>query len=250
MIDINKANLKEIKFIISDVDDTITTNGKLHPVALEAMYKAVENGLKIILVTGGSAGWADVYIRQWPINYVITESGALLLYKDENGVAYKKNPKIIDSHIEKKNILERKYQEYLSSDQYSRLYDVAVDLTKVNEDKLKEIEEDAGSLGAYIAKSSIHMNIWFSPYDKKEALLEFSPDLGLNDEIIQNNSIYIGDGLNDQVLFNYFKHSAGVKSVEENILKFSYLPKYCSQFHGGQGFNEIVTAVLKQQENK
>ena len=233
-------NIEGINLIVSDVDDTITTNGELHPIALESMYKATKSGKKIILVTGGSSGWADVYIRQWPIYMVIAESGAVLIYKDDKGVQYKANPNISQDHLNKKKILEDKYSEYLSSDQYSRLYDVAVDLTKVDEAKAKEIKEFALSLDASIAVSSIHMNIWFSPYNKKAALIDFFSDLEINEEMIMGSGIYIGDGLNDQELFNYFQHSAGVMSVFDNKEKFTHLPKYYSKYYGGEGFSNIL----------
>lgn len=55
---------KNIRYVISDVDDTITNGGRLLSEALAALYLIRDTGRKIILLTGGSAGWGDVYIRQ------------------------------------------------------------------------------------------------------------------------------------------------------------------------------------------
>ena len=68
-----------IEYVVSDVDDTITRKGKLYPEALRALWKLKTNGKMVILLTGGSAGWADAYIRQWPVDAVIAEGGALIL---------------------------------------------------------------------------------------------------------------------------------------------------------------------------
>ena len=68
-----------VEIVVTDVDDTITRKGKLYPEALRALWKLKTNGKMVILLTGGSAGWADAYIRQWPVDAVIAEGGALIL---------------------------------------------------------------------------------------------------------------------------------------------------------------------------
>ena len=87
---------KSLFYIVSDVDDTITKNGRLYPSALSALYKAEANNFKTILLTGGSSGWADAYIRQWPVSAVIAESGALLILKDNGKIKYIENKKLED----------------------------------------------------------------------------------------------------------------------------------------------------------
>ncbi|MBO8436190.1 MAG: hypothetical protein IAA97_04355, partial [Spirochaetes bacterium] len=42
-----------IEIIISDVDDTITKNGKLYPAALQSLWRLKRMGKMIVLVTGG-----------------------------------------------------------------------------------------------------------------------------------------------------------------------------------------------------
>lgn len=45
-----------VQFLLTDVDDTITTEGKLRPVALEALYRLKDAGIRTICVTGGLLG--------------------------------------------------------------------------------------------------------------------------------------------------------------------------------------------------
>ena len=75
------AVAKNLRGILSDIDDTLTTHGKLLPCALQALSRAQENGLKVVVVTGRPAGWVDHIARMWPVDGVIGENGAFAEYK-------------------------------------------------------------------------------------------------------------------------------------------------------------------------
>lgn len=228
--------------IVSDVDDTITTKGELHPCALQAMYRLREAGIPLILLSGGSSGWCEVYLRQWPVSAVISESGAWLLNKDGKGnIIYRKNSTISDVDDEKrKKLLEQIDPSLLSSDQYARLSDIAVDLSKAGEAEVRKIEAFASASGASCALSSIHLNIWFGSYSKSSGLRHFFPQLDIG------KCAYTGDALNDEEMFSLFPLSFGVRSVEEKKECFTHLPSYFSPSSGGEGFSEIVSAVLER----
>ena len=99
---LSEEEKESIEIVVSDVDDTITKNGKLYPNALQSLWKLKRMGKMIILLTGGSAGWSDVYIRQWPVDAVIAESGAVILAHGKGGsIVYKFNP-MIDPLFKKK----------------------------------------------------------------------------------------------------------------------------------------------------
>ena len=50
---------RAVEIIVSDVDDTITKRGKLYPEVLKSLWLLKRKGHMIVLVTGGSSGWAD-----------------------------------------------------------------------------------------------------------------------------------------------------------------------------------------------
>ena len=210
--------------IVSDVDDTITTKGELHPCALQAMYRLREEGIPLILLSGGSSGWCEVYLRQWPVSSVISESGAWLMEKDGKGnIVYRKNSTIsAEDDGKREKLLEEIDPSVLSSDQYARLSDIAVDLSKTS--------------GA----ESIHLNIWFGSYSKSSGLRHFFPQLDIG------KCAYTGDALNDEEMFSLFPLSFGVRSVEEKKECFRHLPSYFSPSCGGEGFSEIISAVVKR----
>jgi len=238
LVSFSSEETENISLIISDVDDTITTDGKLHPCALTAMQEAERKGYRIILLSGGSAGWCEVYLRQWPVYMVIAESGAVLIYKDEKGdIFYQENPVITAEDKEnRKKLLELIPSEYLSSDQYARLYDIAVDLKKTPPEKLPALVEACRKLGAAYAFSSIHMNIWFGDYSKKKGIVKFMELCGIEEDLLKNSSIYLGDALNDEEMFDYIPLSVGVSSVEAKRDQFTSLPAYIAPEKGGEGF--------------
>lgn len=236
-----KDDAEAIEYVISDVDDTITNGGRLPSEALTALYSIRDSGRKIILVTGGSAGWSDVYIREWPVEAVIAESGALFLTRSNNDIVYKANP-IIDEESQKKRnfFLESIPSTILSSDQFARLYDIAIDKSKISEDDKAAIIDRASKMGAFYAESSIHVNIWFSDYNKWKGLISFFYYYyGVDANDFKSKSIYLGDALNDQPLFKEIPVSVGMKSVEDNKDSFLYLPKYVAQSYGGYGIKEV-----------
>ena len=60
--------MQDIKFILTDIDDTLTSDGRLKSNAYEAMERLSDNGYKVIPVTGRCAGWCDHIARMWPVD--------------------------------------------------------------------------------------------------------------------------------------------------------------------------------------
>ncbi len=72
----------KVKVILTDIDDTLTTDGMLTSeayCALEALQRA---GFLVIPVTGRSAGWCDHIARMWPVDAIVGENGAFYFRYD------------------------------------------------------------------------------------------------------------------------------------------------------------------------
>ncbi len=237
-----------IEYVISDVDDTITKDGKLYPTVLDAMYRLKMSGRTIILVTGGSTGWSDGYIRQWPVDAVICESGAVMLCHDANGGI----ASIINPVIKKDEVIAKRHKliEYtspypFSSDQCARVFDIAYDKTMMTDGEVQALKNILRLFGASMAESSIHINAWFGSYDKKSALKFFMEKcLSVSEKDFLPRSIYIGDSYNDQPLFEYIPLSIGMHSVEEKRDGFTVLPRYITALSSGDGWIEVVNALV------
>ncbi len=243
---------KNIEYVISDVDDTITKNGKLYPLVLDAMYRLKMSGRTIILVTGGSTGWSDGYIRQWPVDAVICESGAVMLCHDSNGGI----SSIINPVIKKDEVMAKRHKliEYtspypFSSDQCARVFDIAYDKTMMTQSEIRALRNILNLFGASSAESSIHINAWFGSYDKKSALKFFMEKcLSLSENDFLPRSIYLGDSFNDQPLFDYIPFSIGMHTVEERRDGFSVFPRFITTLSSGDGWVEVVNALVDEDD--
>lgn len=238
---------KDVDIIVSDVDDTITSRGKLLPEALSALWDAKHAGKMIVLVTGGSAGWADAYIRQWPVDLVIAEGGAVALAHGKDGsIVYKFNPHILpDVKKKRENLLRATAGLSLSSDQYARLHDIAYDKSKLSSYELKSLLSVIQAAGGHASVSSIHVNAGFGKFNKASSYIMYMNMLfNMQYPSVVMKAVYFGDSLNDEDMFRLFPLSVGMHSVEDSRDRFDILPKYITSGYGGEGFSEGIRSLL------
>ena len=76
------SQVQQIKYILTDIDDTLTSNGMLKSNAYASMEKLSNEGYIIIPVTGRCAGWCDHIARMWPVGGVVGENGAFFFSYD------------------------------------------------------------------------------------------------------------------------------------------------------------------------
>ena len=82
--EMTKDEARRIRYILTDIDDTLTTKGKLPAEAYSALWKLHDEGFSVIPVTGRSCGWCDLIAREWPVKAVVGENGAVVYYLDES----------------------------------------------------------------------------------------------------------------------------------------------------------------------
>ena len=74
-----------IRGVFTDVDDTLTTDGRLTAEAYSAMESLQKKGMAVVPITGRPAGWCDHIARMWPVDGVVGENGAFYFcYDREN----------------------------------------------------------------------------------------------------------------------------------------------------------------------
>src|SRR5215218_2122230 len=82
LADCPRETLAAIQGLLTDIDETVSTEGRLTAdayAALEALKKA---GFRVIPVTGRPAGWCDHIARFWPVDAVVGENGAFWMWHD------------------------------------------------------------------------------------------------------------------------------------------------------------------------
>jgi glycine/D-amino acid oxidase-like deaminating enzyme len=65
-----------LRGLLFDIDDTLTTDGKLTAEAYGALAALRRAGRILVPITGRPAGWCDHIARLWPVDAVVGENGA------------------------------------------------------------------------------------------------------------------------------------------------------------------------------
>ncbi|MDR5897845.1 HAD-IIB family hydrolase [Halomonas vilamensis] len=253
-------HLTSIRYLLTDVDDTLTTDGQLLPETLSALYRLNDAGIEVIPVTGACAGWCDQMIRLWPVPAVIGENGAFYFERDRTGkVEYHSwdTPEVRFASQQRllsiaEDAMARVPALRLAKDQSYRLSDVALDhgqdvhgISAVDIDRTLATFHKAG---ANARASSIHINAWFGDYSKQamtHRLLQYKYDL--NELSIQRHVAFVGDSPNDESLFAYLTHTFGVANIGRWLDRMTHHPRYLLAQSGGVGFNELATLLLQAQ---
>lgn len=258
MKSINEFKSK-IKFVLTDIDDTITTEGLLPLESYEAIWKLKKNNIKVIPVTGRPAGWCDMIARLWPVDGVIGENGGLY-YRYSNHKMHRWNYANETTQIlnrQKLNIIAEEIRttvpnSAISADQFCRVYDLAIDfcedIPKLSQTEIDTIVQIFHNHGAEAKVSSIHVNGWFGSFNKvSTAQLFLKTEFKLSNEDILNSCAYIGDSPNDEPLFANFRHTFGVANILNFKKQMTHLPQYIASKTSGEGFCEIAEQILQNQ---
>ena len=247
--------------IFCDLDDTMTTDGKLLDVSYQALWNAYRAGLRVVVVTGRPGGWCDHIARMWPVSAVVGENGAFYFWMEggkmrryfvqdsatrEQGRARLK--------LLQKQILQEVPLAAVSSDQQYRESDLAIDfcedvppLTQAMQQKILQIFRAAE---AQAKISSIHVNGWFGQFDKLSSCkLLMSQLWQANPATAIERSVYCGDSPNDEPMFAAFPHSVGVANVVPWLGAMKSHPRYKTRQRGGEGFAEMVAWILQQRQS-
>ena len=244
--------------VFFDIDDTFTTHGKIPPEAFQALWSLKDAGLHVVPITGRPAGWCDHIARMWPVDGVVGENGALYFWYDRQEKKAKR--RFVDPDAvreEKRGRLSAVREEILTSvpgtalasDQPYRETDLAIDYCEdvppLPWDEVQSICDIFREHGATCKVSSVHVNGWFGNYNKLGMTKLLALELwGLELDDCKDRFIFCGDSPNDEPMFAYFPHAAGVKNVLNFSDRMAHLPAYVASKEGGEGFAEIVRTIL------
>lgn len=241
-----------------DIDDTITTEGRLTGAAYQALEDLDEAGIAVAPITGRPAGWCDMIARFWPVKGVVGENGAFYYAYDQSSrKMIRKLHAVVEAEVGRPGrfdrIIARIEREVpgaaISADQPFRLADLAIDfcedvaaLPVSDVDRIKQIFEEEGAVAKV---SSIHVNGWFGEYDKLTMSRAFAADiLGLDIDAANETVVFAGDSPNDAPMFGFFVNSCGVANVRAFASDLTSPPTWIADHEGGAGFRQIADHIL------
>jgi HAD superfamily hydrolase (TIGR01484 family) len=253
------AARRAIRGVLTDIDDTLSSDGRLTAAAYGALEALQAAGFIVVPITGRPAGWCDMIARFWPVDAVVGENGAFYFRYDRAG--RKLQQRFLDdaaTRAEKRTRLETLGRRILAavpgaalaSDQRYRESDLAIDycedVARLDAPAIDRILALFHEAGATAKLSSIHVNGWFGDYDKlgmTQRLLRevFATDLAAERE----RFVFAGDSPNDQPMFAFFPHAVGVANVADFAARLTQPPRYVTRGRGGEGFAELAHALIE-----
>ena len=247
-----------IRGVLADIDDTLSTHGRLGADAYTAMERLRAAGKLVIPITGRPAGWCDHIARMWPVDAVVGENGAFYMRHDD--AARKLVRRFAASADERaanrhriaaigESILRAVPGAALASDQHYRETDLAIDfcedvapLPRAAVDRIVALMEAEGMTAKV---SSIHVNGWFGAYDKLAMTRRFCAEvLGRDLDALQHRFVFCGDSPNDAPMFGFFANACGVANVHDFAGRLEASPAYVTAARGAAGFAELAAQIL------
>ncbi len=248
-----------VKGVLTDIDDTLTTGGRLTAEAYGAMERLHGAGLLVVPVTGRPAGWCDHIARMWPVDAVVGENGAFyfrydrerrkmtrrFLLTDEERAANRRRLEALGEQI-----LRDVPGAAVASDRPYREADLAIDfcedvapLGRADIDRIIALMTAAGATAKI---SSIHVNGWFGAYDKLTMTrLLLAECFGVDLDAEKDSFVFVGDSPNDAPMFAFFPHGVGTANVRDVEDRMPATPAYVTQRPCGAGFAELAAALLE-----
>ena len=244
--------------VFTDIDDTLTTHGRLPAQAYDALERLHGAGVRIVPVTGRSAGWAHMAMHLWPVEAVIAESGGACIYRDACGRlqwVFHAPPKAVRQERERlaavaQTVLQAVPGLAAASDNPFRLVDIALDyceeVDRVPDDEVARALGMFRQAGFSARASTVHVNAWSGDFDKGPMALRYLREVA-GERIPEDLArwVFIGDAPNDISMFETFPVSVGVA----NILRFEHrmtsLPTYVTRAQSAAGFVEFAQHLLR-----
>ena len=258
----DSKTLQSIRGVCLDIDDTLTSHGKLRPEAYGALWRLKDAGLRVVPITGRPAGWCDHFARFWPIDAVVGENGAftfLMTGREGDGLRRTRIDTpgaIVDETLRREKLaaLARTIEDRFphvrfASDQGYREHDLAIDFCEDvppwPRGDIDELVRICESQGAHAKISSIHVNTWFGEFDKVKGFNHYlSSQPGLP---AREHWLFIGDSPNDEPMFRHFPNSVGVANLKNFIDRITHPPRWITTQESGAGFVEMTDSLLQAQ---
>lgn len=250
---LSQASFQNIRLIATDMDGTLTERGKFSATLLQALEDLAVAGIKVLIVTGRSAGWMSGLSHLLPIVGAIAENGGLF-YPSGHDQPVNLTP-ILDLAAHRQSLgrafaaLKTKFPQIQeSADNRFRVTDWTFDVATLTPDELEILSNLCQEMCWGFTYSNVQCHIKPQGQDKAVGLLqvlreyfpEFSPEQVLT----------VGDSPNDESLFNqeHFSNSVGVANVRRYANQLQHQPTYITTAAEGSGFCELCSYLLPRGE--
>ena len=251
------AGRRLVQGVLTDIDDTLTTHGRLLPEVLAALHALHAAGLRVVAVTGRPTYWAMPLLRLCGFDAVIAENGASAFWLNEHEAL--QSWFYADAPV---RIAHRKSLEALAVELHARFphvpladdapmrvgdlaFDIGENVPPLAPDAVEELLQWMRGKGFFATASSIHAHASLAQFSKQAAAERILRDvLQIDDAAARAGWVFVGDSGNDASMFAHYPMSVGVANVARHLSALPVPPAYVAQAAYGAGFVEIATALL------
>ncbi len=242
----------KIRLIATDMDGTLTIAEKFTPNLFKAFETLTAQGLQIVVTTGRSAGWVNGLAHYLPVVGAIAENGGVF-YRGESEILLtaiadltQHRQQLADSFARLKTQFPHLRE---SSDNRFRLTDWTFDVEGLSLEALTTIAQLCESWGWSFTYSTVQCHIKPLQQNKATGLLkalkDYFPDYS------SEQVLTVGDSPNDESLFDasLFPSSVGVANILNYSDRLLHKPAYVTAASEGEGFCELVAAIVHSQSH-
>lgn len=246
-----------IRGVLTDIDDTLTTHGRLTPEVLGALGQLRDAGFVLIAVTGRPTYWALPLLRLCGLHAVIAENGASAFWLDDKGVqqsAFYADAATRREHRQALDafalLLQKQFPQIaVADDAAQRVGDLAFDIGEtiapLPAEQVAQVLAFMREHGFHATASSIHAHASLAPFSKQVMSRRLLEEVfGVDDEQARQAFVFVGDSGNDASMFSHYPHSVGVANVAAFLDRLPKAPAFVTMQGYGAGFNEFAKALL------
>jgi hypothetical protein len=247
---VNSDLLKNIRLIATDMDGTLTQKSKFTPQLIQALEDLDKVNIKVLIVTGRSAGWVSGLATYLPIAGAIAENGGLF-YLSGNDAPITLTP--ISNFFNHRQQLAEIFQKLQiefpqlqeTNDNRFRMTDWTFDVQGLSVEQLQYLSKKCYDLDWGFTYSNVQCHIKPLNQDKAIGLLQVLREYF--SEYALEQVMTVGDSPNDESLFdaNKFPLSVGVNNVLHYVEQMTHRPAYITTASEGKGFCELVKEILR-----
>jgi HAD superfamily hydrolase (TIGR01484 family) len=247
--------LRGVGGVLTDIDDTLTTEGAITPDALAALAGLRAAGLHVIAITGRPMGWSEPFARDWPIDAIVAENGAVALFREGDSlrIEYVQDAATRAANTARlgqvaRRVLRELPGTTLARDSAGRVTDIAIDhneFAHLTAGQIAEVVALMRAEGMHATVSSIHINGWYGEHDKRSGARWIVRRLLQRDlDAERARWVYVGDSTNDQLMFGHFRLSVGVANLLQFADQLQVWPAYLTAAERGAGFCEVARRLV------
>ncbi|HYD62267.1 MAG TPA: HAD family hydrolase [Noviherbaspirillum sp.] len=248
---------RQIAGVLTDIDDTLTTHGRLLPEVLAALGRLRSAGVVLVAVTGRPTYWAMPLLRLCGFDAVIAENGASAFWLDQSGAMrswFYADEATRQAHRRRLEafvpVLQQRFPGVaVADDAAQRVGDLAFDIGEnrapLPATQVAELLAFIREHGFFATASSIHAHASLVQFCKQKTSEHILADvLKVDDQAAREIFTFIGDSGNDVRMFAHYPHSVGVANVVAHLDRLEKPPAYVTPSPYGAGFVEFADAIL------